>query len=113
MRLTSEFWVSALVRRVFGAGDFAAVLNKGAAEAGAVHIIVRDRMGNASLYRPAPQALYDDARPQDRRFEAAGELQWDAIEAWLQKERRFDPDIWVVELELGSLKIAELIELGG
>lgn len=112
MRLTSEFWVAALTRRVFSAGDFAAVLNKGAVEAGAVHILVRDRLGQVSLYKPAPQTSYDDAKPQDRLFSPAGQMEWDAVERWLEKERRFDPDIWVVELELGSLKIEDLIEIG-
>lgn len=111
MRLTSEFWVAALTRRVFSAGDFATVLNKGATEAGTVHILVRDRLGNVSLYKPAPQTSYDDAKPQDRLFSPAGEMDWDAVEKWLEKERRFDPDIWVIELELAGLKIEELIEI--
>lgn len=111
MRLTSDFWVAALTRRVFSAGDFAAVLNKGAMEAGAVHILVRDRLGNVRLYRPAPQTSYDNAKPQDRLFSPAGEMEWDAIEKWLEKERRFDPDAWIVELELAGLKVEDLIEI--
>ena len=111
MRLTSEFWVSALIRHAFSAGDFAAVLSKGSPEAGAVHILVRDRMGNVSLYRPAPQTSYDDAKPADRLFQPAGEMAWDAIETWIEKERRFDPDIWVVELELRDGNVGELIEV--
>lgn len=111
MRLTSDFWVAALTRRVFSAGDFAAVLNKGAAEAGAVHILVRDRLGNVRLFRPAAQTSYDDAKPQDRLFSPAGDMEWDAIEKWLEKERRFDPDAWIVELELAGLKVEDLIEI--
>lgn len=111
MRLTSEFWVAALIKRVFGSGDFAAVLHKGSPEAGAVHILVRDRLGTVRLYRPAPQTSYDEAKPQDRLFQPAGDMAWDAIETWLAKERRFDPDIWVVELELRDDRIAELIEI--
>ncbi|MEP2580565.1 MAG: DUF1491 family protein, partial [Roseibium sp.] len=38
MRVTSEFFVSALVRRVFGEGGFAAVSRRGAPEAGAVFV---------------------------------------------------------------------------
>ncbi len=111
MRLTSEFWVSALIRRAFSAGDFAAVLNKGSPEAGAVHILVRDRLGTVSLYRPAPQSSYDDAKPADRLFQPAGDMPWDAIETWLERERRFDPDIWVVELELRDGNVAGMIEV--
>lgn len=109
MRLTSDFWVAALVRRVFAAGDFAAVLNKGAVEAGAIHILARDRFGSVTLYRPAPQTSYGEGAVVDRLFSPAGEMAWDEIEKWLEKERRFDPDIWVVELELRDLAIADLI----
>lgn len=111
MRLTSDFWVAALMRRVSSNGDFATVLNKGAIEAGAVHILVRDRMGNVSLYKPAPQTSYEDSKPQDRLFTAAGAMDWAAVDKWIEKERRFDPDIWVVELELRDGNIGELIEL--
>ncbi len=45
MRLTSEFWVAALVRRVNGTGAFAALSNKGAAEAGAIFIKFRNADG--------------------------------------------------------------------
>ena len=38
MRVTSEFFVSALIRRVFSSGGFAAVERRGATEAGAVFL---------------------------------------------------------------------------
>lgn len=112
MRLTTEFWVSALVKRVFGAGGFAAVIRRGASEAGAVFILVRDRMGGAALYAPAPQTSYDSAKPEDRNFVrlALGE-EGSAADLRLEKELRFDPDIWVVELEPGSEPVEELILL--
>lgn len=111
MRLTSEFWVAALVKRVFSAGDYATVLHKGSPEAGAIYVLVRDRMGSISLYRPASQTSYDDERPFDRLFSPGRDMEWDAVDGWLEKERRFDPDIWVVELELRDLKAGDLIEI--
>lgn len=111
MRLTSEFWIAALLKRVFSAGDFAAILSKGSPEAGAVYLLVRDRLGTVSLYRPAPQTSYGEDMPSDRLFSPAGVMEWDAIESWMEKERRFDPDIWVVELELRDLRIEDLISL--
>ena len=68
MRVTSDFWVSALLRRVFGAGGFAAVVNRGATEAGAVFVLARGRLGEVALYGPAPQTSYDSAKPDDRFF---------------------------------------------
>ena len=58
MRVTTDLWVSALLRRVFGAGDDAAVL---------------------------------DAR--------------------LEREKKFDSDIWVVEIEAGSVPVEELLSV--
>lgn len=110
MRVTADFWVSALVRRVFAAGGFAAVVRRGALEAGAVFVLARDRSGEATLFGPAPQASYDAARPDERFFTivAAGE-DVAALEARLEREQRFDPDIWVVEIEGGAIPVDQLI----
>ncbi|AWC24926.1 hypothetical protein CO731_04418 [Aminobacter sp. MSH1] len=112
MRLTTDFWVSALLRRIFGEGGFGAILSRGALEAGAVFILTRDRFGRTSLYGPAPQTSYDMARPDERQFSL---LESDddgaAIEKRLERERRFDPDIWVVEIEPGQTEIKDLVSL--
>lgn len=111
MRVTSDLWVAAVVRRVFSGGGFAAVLKRGAMEAGAIFIVTRDRFGGASLYGPAPQASYDSGRPQDRRFQLLLEDDADKIEARLAKEERFDPDLWVVELETGAKDAGDFITI--
>ena len=112
MRLTTDFWVSALVKRVFGAGGFAAIIRRGSPEAGAVFIVVRDRLGGAALYAPAPQTSYDSAKPDERIFQRVetGE-EFGAADLRLEKEARFDPDIWVVEIEPGAVPVEELISL--
>lgn len=112
MRVTTDFWVSALVRRVFSGGGFAAVIKRGAAEAGAVFVVMRDRMGAAALFGPAPQTSYDTARPDDRFFIRHDLVDEQALEARLDKEKRFDPDIWVVEIEPGQGGIEEYISVG-
>lgn len=109
MRVTSEFWVSALMRRVFSAGGFAAVVRRGATEAGAVFIHQRDRMGRVELYAPAPQTSYDEARPDDRYFVRLTAGEQDEADRRIEKELRFDPDIWVVEVETAD--ISDLIRL--
>jgi hypothetical protein len=112
MRLTSEFWVSALMRRVFAEGGFAAVAKRGASEAGAVFVVTRNRVGQSTLFGPAPQSVYDSARPDERQFSLLiVDAEVDAIEAKLTKEQRFDADIWVVELEPGSTPIEELLNV--
>ncbi len=104
MRLRSDIFVSALVRRVFSAGGFAAVARKGAEEAGAIYVRQRFRDGLETLYGPAPQSLMAEERRDARAFEVrltrveAGE-----VDTLLAREGRFDPDYWVVELETDDL----------
>jgi hypothetical protein len=105
MRLKSEIFVSALTRRVFAAGDFAAIERKGADEAGAIFIRQRLRDGRENLYGPAPQSFaeHEEVRAE-RRFERRlTEAQAQEVEALLEKERRFDADLWVVELETDNV----------
>ena len=109
MRVTTDIWVSAIVRRVFASGGFAAVIKRGAMEAGAIFLLSRSRLGEVTLHGPAPQTAYDQARPDDRIFielESAG--QPEAIEKRLEREQRFDPDIWIVEVEPGAVPLEEL-----
>ena len=112
MRVTTDLWVSALTRRVFSDGGFAAVVKRGAAEAGAVFILSRDRLGEIALFGPASQTAYDSERPDDRRFSRLmATADAEAVDARLEKEKRFDSDIWVVEVEPGQTAMAELIAL--
>ena len=111
MRVTTDFWVSALVKRVFSGGGFAAVVKRGATEAGAVFVIVRDRLGGAELFGPAPQTSYDTAKPDDRFFTRHALKDEAALDARLEKEKRFDPDIWVVEIEPGQGAVEDFISV--
>jgi len=110
MRVTTDLWVSALMRRVFSGGGFAAVVRKGAAESGAVFVLARDRLGTAQLFGPAPQSSYDTSSPQDRFFVRVGDGDdMAALEARLEKEQKFDSDIWVLEIEMGGGKVEDLL----
>lgn len=101
MRLKSSIWVAAYLRRCQGEGVFGAVRRRGAEEAGAVLIKVASLDGNAMLYVPAPQTVYDDARPIERIFMPTSPqpLAEAAVEERLAREIRFDPDAWIVETE--------------
>lgn len=101
MRLRSDIYVSALVRRVFSLGGFAAVEHKGAEEAGAIFIRTRSRDGRESLYAPAPQNFFDEDDDGQRKFEMRlVDVDADAVREALDRELRFDGDLWVVELEI-------------
>lgn len=104
MRLKTEILVSALIRRVFGLGGFAAVEKRGAEEAGAIFIRQRFRDGLETLYAPAPQSFFgeDDG---GRKFEARAErVEAETIRDLIAKEMRFDADLWLVELETDDIE---------
>jgi hypothetical protein len=101
MRLKTSIWVAAYLRRCQAAGVFGAVRRRGAEEAGAVFVKVALLDGNAMLYVPAPQTVYDDSRPIERLFMPVSKepVSERSVEERLQKEVRFDPDAWIVETE--------------
>jgi hypothetical protein len=111
MRVTSDLFVSALMRRVFSGGGYAAVVHRGATEAGAIFAVVRGRMGDATLYGPAPQTSYEPGGVEDRLFGVMASGDMEEIDRRLERERRFDPDAWVVEVEPGADAIETLIQL--
>jgi hypothetical protein len=102
MRLKSGIWVAGYIRRCQVEGAFAAVRRRGADEAGAIFIKVSRLDGTADVYAPAPQTAFEEARPSDRAFSPALKVQpapeADA-EAYLARQIRFDPDVWIVEIE--------------
>ena len=112
MRLRTDIFVSALLRRVFARGDFAAVEAKGAEAAGAVFVRQMFRDGLESLHAPAPQSFFDADEGGLRLFET----RLDRVEAQgvadaIARERRFDSDLWVVCVETDDL--GDLIDFTG
>ena len=102
MRLKAGIWVAAYLRRCQIEGAFAAVRRRGADEAGAVFIKISRLDGTAEVFGPAPQSAFDEARPTDRAFAPALKTQPapDAdAEAYLARQIKFDPDVWIVEVE--------------
>lgn len=107
-RLTSDFFVANLIRRVNAKGGFAAVVKRGAFDAGAIHILVRQRGLDLTLYGPAPQQYYDDERPIDRWFFHNKNIVNDEdVARFVESETGFDRDFWLLELEI-DLKHIEL-----
>ncbi|MBO0662409.1 DUF1491 family protein [Jiella sp. MQZ9-1] len=97
MRITSELFVAQLSRRLFAAGEFAAVLRRGADAAGAIFVIARPRSGAVRLFGPAVQSLSSESASRLFMEESAGDDA--AIDQRFEREARFDPDFWVIEIE--------------
>ncbi len=102
MRLKSGIWVAAYLRRCAVEGASAVLRRRGAEEAGAIFIKVDRLDGTADIYGPAPQSAFDEARPADRAFVAGLKTQpapVGDVEAYLTRQLRFDPDLWIIEVE--------------
>ena len=94
MLLNSDLWVAALIRRAEIEGAHATVVRRGDARAGTV--IVK---------------AYDTSTRQARLFTEAfgpdGDRLWiqpvtggeSELDAYIERQRGYDPDIWVVEVE--------------
>lgn len=97
-RLRSDFWVAAHLRRCAVQGVPAVLRRRGAAEAGAVFVKVDRLDGTADLLGPAPPSF--DEASGDRRFApvllAAPSVD---VEERFRRETRFDPDLWLIEIE--------------
>lgn len=98
-RLKTGIWIKALIRRCDIAAIPIALLARGDADAGA--ILLKFNGGETDC------SVLTQARGQD------GELLWmratgplpvaeTEADAYIDRQRRRDPDIWVAEIEIGS-----------
>jgi hypothetical protein len=98
MRLRTDIWVSAFLRQQQTQGRYGAVLRKGAPEAGAVYVVIDRLDGTQRLHAPAPGPAYGENG--ERRFTQAGDPEpAQAVKDRLARQSKFDPDIWIVEIE--------------
>ena len=76
------------------------VARRGAEQAGAIFLIVDRKDGRSDLYGPAPQSVFDADGPADRRFSVLAKgLPGADIAARMEQELRFDPDLWLIDIE--------------
>lgn len=92
-RLTSEFWVKAYLTRLRVQNIPAFVTAKGDATAGAIMVKLNTLDGQAQAFQ--------------RSYDAEGNRIWITlsegldmdVEEALAKQRQYDPDIWIIEVE--------------
>lgn len=98
-RLASSVLVHGLLRLAAQGGGFGAVLARGDDNAGAVTVILTERGERRMILERAVQG---DGRYgwQEVGNRAAGND--DEFEKFLERRRRFDPDLWVIELDVAS-----------
>lgn len=95
MLLSTDVWVSGLIRRAELTGAFATVVKKGDTRAGTVILkAYNTSTRTARLYSavtgPDGEPLW--MQPVVSEFEHE-------LDAYIERQRRYDPDLWVVEVE--------------
>lgn len=98
--LRTDLWVAAFVRRHNDIGHMCVVVRKGDPIAGQVFLEIDHLDGSVSLLTPAPAALRpegDEDRLFQRRYDRVEPAK---VSERIVQEHRFDPDLWVVSLEL-------------
>jgi len=88
-RLKTGLWVRAVLRRISSDGTSAMVLKKGDEDAGAVLIVLTDRSGGLGVLREdgSDWARVDATNPA-------------SVDAYLERQKKYDPDLWIIELEM-------------
>ncbi len=94
-RLKAGLWVKMALRMADRAGRPAVVLRKGDVDSGGVLVVLRGRDGFAVLsqVRTAEGAL------AWMRATGAAPVDQAATDAYIARQTRFDPDIWVLEFD--------------
>lgn len=96
-RLRAHLEVGAFIRLAESEGGSAMVLAKGEADAGTILLVTISRGENAQLYERMPQL--DGSRPFVATKAQDPEKPCEFSE-YLDRRRRQDPDIWIVEVDI-------------
>ncbi len=94
MRLTADLWVSAYLARLRLEGIPAFVVARGDATAGAVLVKLNTLDGKATCYHRSVDLISGG-----RRWIVLMDGAEPAVDATVQRQRGFDPDLWVIEVE--------------
>lgn len=93
-RLTADFWVHAYLARLRLEGIDAFVVAHGDDTAGAVLIKLNTLDGLAVLFQRSVDLMSDERRWVELVSGAEAE-----VDLSISKQRSFDPDVWVIEVE--------------
>jgi hypothetical protein len=94
VRLTADIWVSAYLTRLRLADIPAFVVKRGDSTAGAVLVKLNTLDGRAVCYQRS-----FDLMTGKRQWVVLAEGHEAAVDASLARQRGFDPDVWVIEVE--------------
>jgi hypothetical protein len=96
VRLKSELRVQAWLRRANGLGLMTAVVRKGEAESGTVILKINRHGAGCEVFSPVADpngaSAWMSAFPK-------GAVKEPEADAYLQRQAKYDPDLWVLEIE--------------
>lgn len=98
-RLTSAMLVGALIRRASASGGFAAVLVKGDETSGVILLQALEKGQDLGLFERTSD--YRGGYRLTRCGPASGEGN-EALSQYIERRRRSDPDLWIVELDIAD-----------
>lgn len=98
-RIKAGIWVQAVLRMGQSDGRFGMVLRKGDPDAGGVLVVLRGRAGCSVL----SQARGADGEATWIRGTGPDAVDQAAADAYVERQLRFDPDLWVIEFESPDL----------
>lgn len=100
MRIKSEIWVRAYLRRCQAQGVPVVIAQRGDEAAGAIFICVDRLDGTMLLYGPAPAGMVG-GETERCWMSSFGSRAVSLIEVqeYLARQREFDPDLWIIEVE--------------
>jgi hypothetical protein len=101
-RLASSVIVSGLIRQAETQGGFGALLAKGDATAGTVIVILVERGGAPTIFERILQSDGAYRWLETRRQDIDNITKSEEVPAFVARRRRFDPDLWVLELDIPS-----------
>ncbi len=99
-RVKAGLWVQSVLRLGNAAGRYGAVLRRGDADAGGILVVLRGRDGLVVL----TQVRTSDGEPAWLRGSGAVPVDQAAADAYVQRQLRTDPDLWVLEFESPDLQ---------
>ena len=98
-RLPAHVEVSGLIRQVNAAGGFATVIARGERDAGTILVVLSHNGGAARLFERMPQLDGTRQWHCSKQQDAASPFEFPD---YLDKRRRQDPDLWIVELDIAN-----------
>ena len=98
-RVKAEFWVQAALRLGNASGRYGVVLRRGDADSGGVLVVLRAAAGVSVL----SQMRAADGSQAWLRATGPDGVEQEAADAYVERQARVDPDLWVLEFDSPDL----------